>query len=628
MHEITRKSKETLQRFPLSLLSSFLATFIAVYLIEVDRHYLVLANIAWCASLGVFLFTSVALFKEVCKTVVFYTLTALSVAGVVLYYFSLPQTPLDYQVINIFYRHFFISLLFFLALFWTPFFMQEIDNRDYWEYAKKLFLTLFVTVMFTIVMTIGIDGAMYAVEELFEIDIASKRYGQINLLIIGLFSVGYFLSQIMKEPMKVKQKVPLSNIERFFTKWVLTPLSLLYFVILYAYTFKVLVTFDWPKGILAWLIVYFSLVAVLTYLFWTHFYNEEESIWRRWIWLAVFFQTFMLFAAIGMRIAEYSWTEDRYMIVLLGVWLLGISLYFLLYRHARIKWIFVSLSLVILFSQVGPLNVYTVSRTAQTERLKDYLKQLEPYEVKKEAPIKVRFEISNISDHLYRRHGIDAFKELFPQKVEEFKALWDKRVAIEKYESEQRENNKTYISQRDKETRELFNKTQSFSTFLTESLGFEHVRWGEYKQHTSGKKTMPGKYISFSAKNEQEVLDITKFDYLISYRYYGRVTPPGKPYTGRETYKHIGVTIECSHNILKIEQGNSAVTVDIAVFFDKLLEKHGKVSKYLEHESLQLEEKSDSLNARIYFSRISRNSQETNATYSFTANILLGQKGE
>ncbi|MBD3789300.1 MAG: DUF4153 domain-containing protein [Campylobacterales bacterium] len=286
--------------------------------------------------------------------------------------------------------------------------------------------------MFTIVMIIGIDGAMYAVEKLFELDIQGKRYAQINLLIVGLFSVGYFLSQITSKPLALKQNFQISNVEKFFTKWVLTPLSLIYFIILYVYTFKVLVTLEWPKGILAWLIVYFSLFAILTYLFWTHFSKEERGKWRRLIWLAVFFQTFMLFAAIGMRISEYSWTEDRYMIFILGVWLFGISVYFLLQKDAKIKWIFVSLSLIILFSQTGPFSAYQVSKNAQVKRLEVFLERLKTFDKKEEAPIKIRFEISNIIDYLYRSQGVAVLKDMFPKQVKEFLILMEKREERER----------------------------------------------------------------------------------------------------------------------------------------------------------------------------------------------------
>ena len=56
-----------------------------------------------------------------------------------------------------------------------------------------------------------------------------------------------------------------------------------------------------------------------------------------------------------------AWTENRYMVLLLGIWLAGISLYFLLFKDAKIKWIFISLSVFIAVSQVGPLSAYAVA---------------------------------------------------------------------------------------------------------------------------------------------------------------------------------------------------------------------------------------------------------------------------
>ena len=131
---------------------------------------------------------------------------------------------------------------------------------------------------------------------------------------------------------------------------------------------------------------------------------------ERWIWLTVFFQTLLLFVAIGIRIEEYSWTENRYMVLLLGVWLTCISLYFLLFKEAKIKWIFISLSVLIGISQVGPLSAYTVSKSAQTHRLQVQLTELKKVDDAKLAPAQVRYEISNGIMYLYNRYGIKAIE--------------------------------------------------------------------------------------------------------------------------------------------------------------------------------------------------------------------------
>jgi len=307
--ELIARSTETFKRFPLAMLSSIVGTLIAVYLMEVEPHemegiYLILAKILLSSSLAIFVFSAVRLAGESLGSYGHQVLTLLALLGIVLYYVVLPDTSGDFSMTMVPFRHFFLILLFAVALLWAPFVRSDLDNGDYWEYSKQILFAFVIAFLFTVIMVLGVNGALFAMEKLFDLDLDGKRYFQVDVIILGVFSVGYFLSQIPLSPLESRQSPKPPRVEKFFTKWLLTPLSGLYFVILYSYSAKVLLTMNWPKGILAWLIVVFSVVAILTYLFWTHFSQEQHRRWRRWIWLAILLQTVMLFAAIGIRITE------------------------------------------------------------------------------------------------------------------------------------------------------------------------------------------------------------------------------------------------------------------------------------------------------------------------------------
>jgi len=338
--EITTRITQTVRRFPLALISSIIVTAIIIYLIEVEPKkmegvYLSLAKIALSGSLAVFVFTAIRLLGESISIRWYQITTLLGILGIVAYYTILPDNSNDFEVSIIYFRHLFLSLLFLVAWLWTPFVSLNLNNSDYWEYSKQVLFALTTSFIFTIIVIIGINSAIFVIEKLFDFDIDGKRYFQSDILIVGIFGVGYFLSQIPIDPLLSKDSLSHSKIEKFFTKWLLTPLSGLYFIILYAYSAKLLITLDLPKGILAWLVVIFSTIAILTYLFWTPFAKEQNSRWRKWIWIAVLLQTIMLFVAIWIRIEEYSWTESRYMVFVLGLWLGGVSLYFLIFKNAK-----------------------------------------------------------------------------------------------------------------------------------------------------------------------------------------------------------------------------------------------------------------------------------------------------
>ena len=608
--EVIEKSVDTFKRFPLTLLSSFMATAIMIYFIEVDLPkdgalYSTLFRVTMVATLGIFLFTAASLLKIFGKVAPL----VLSTILLVLYYFALPEA---YELLTggvIFFRHTFLLILFFIVMLWAPYARSERSNGDYWEYVKQLLFSFAMTALFTLVMISGVDGALYAVEKLFELQVNGKLYGQVNLFIVGIFSVGYFLSQIPREPTTLKQSLELPRVEKFFTKWVLTTLTGLYFVILYLYTFKVLATMEWPKGILAWLIVIFSAVAVLTYLFWTHFVTEQKSGWRRWIWLAILLQTIMLFMAIGMRIEEYSWTESRYMVVLLGLWLAGISLYFSLNRQAKIKWIFISLSTLLALSQVGPLSAYSISKKAQTDRLETMLVTLKKHKNPKKAPGKLKFEISDTIKYLYSRYGTKPLEKLLPKISSTFTLLDQKQKKIDKACQKKKDRLK-YEDVFDK-------KPHYFPAYATDALGFEYIDYWEYKADNQ-KNGSINISLNRSYDNFYQATEVKGYDFMS--RFYGSSYKRDTPQT--QKLKNIGVMLYYYQDILEISRDKKSVTLNIKHYAESLIKKHGRNRLKLSKEELTQLIEDDKMRVKIEFENIDMIATDTNSSMNFSAIIF------
>src|SRR5690606_3026557 len=73
--------------------------------------------------------------------------------------------------------------------------------------------------------------------------------------------------------------------------------------------------------------------------------------------------------AIYKRVSDYGVTEERYILIILGVWLTGVSIYFLVFRKDNIKIIPVSLFICVLLGTYGPQGAASVSRQSQLRRL-------------------------------------------------------------------------------------------------------------------------------------------------------------------------------------------------------------------------------------------------------------------
>jgi hypothetical protein len=471
------------------------------------------------SSLGVFMFTALRLLKD--KK----SLCIVGIVALVGYCLILDEVKDPSSIL--FERHLFLSLMFFLMIFWAPFFKDNPTNEEFWDHTNKVIFAFATSILFSIILYAGLSGALYAIDSLFSLEINGKRYGQLLFLIIGVFSVNYFLSQIPKRS-QITTKHTYTKVEKIFTKYILTPLTVGYFIILYAYSAKVLITGVWPKGVLAWFIVAFSLVALVTYLFWTPLWSDKFKAYKRWVFLALLPQTLLLFVAIGMRIEAYSWSEHRYMVLLFGVWLFGVSLYFLLFKNARYKWIFIALSTLLLISQVSPINAYTVSKNAQIKRLTSLLN--EHKNLSNKSDIDTRYAISSTIEYLYKRFGIKSLRSIMPKITKEY----------EDDEKRKKEEDKHYYG-------------MDFPYFATDKLGFDYVNKWDMLAAKDGNLPPPFPGL-FEAENLL-VLDIKGYDWLLDLHFSIYENMPD------DKIEDINTTFELNDENLTIKEGDAHIKV-------------------------------------------------------------------
>ena len=566
----------TIKRFPLASLSAFLLTTILMVL--VNNHYntpneIIASKVAFVSTLAFVLFTALRLLSY---RNIFYIVGVILIVG---YYYILPAN-IDHASKYIFTRHILLMLAFLFMIIWSPFVGKNSDNATFWQWTQGVLFSIITAIFFGLVVWASSVGAMYAVKTLFHFDIDSVRYAQVGIFSLGLVSTLYFLSQIPKHPLFLEVR-PYSKAKRTFAKLILGTIAVIYFVILYSYSAKILLTHSWPSGTVSWIIVAFTFVVIIGFLFWTPFLNKKSTLLQRFIWLAILLQTIMLGMALYMRIMEYGITYNRYLIGMYGIWLALMSIYFILFGKAQQKWLFFFASVFILLSQFGPYSAKNITQKSQEQRLMKLIKESQP--LSEETDMKTKYQISDVIAYINQNYGTESFKRILPEIYKRFEENSKKEHEI------QEDGSHIYF--------------YNFPYFATNELGFKFVNRWDWISYKNPKKRE--RY--FYAKRDKSAIDITGYNYLILYNTYSMASK-----------EENSTTIDIEKNLLTVNQGRESLSkFKLDSFIEKLAHKQMNELGNIDREELIFEAEDNATRVKLLFSNIVLNGEKEilNANY-------------
>ncbi|CAA6822107.1 MAG: Unknown protein, partial [uncultured Sulfurovum sp.] len=542
-------------------------------------------KVAFVATLGVLLFPALQLLA---RSIIF------PIIGVVLlafYYYLLPQNIEDINF-SVGMRHFLLGTAFFFMIFWAPFIFRKSDNDTFWEHAQSIIFGLITAIFFSIIVYGGLAAALFAIEKLFHFDIQSVRYGQLAILIFGIFGINFFLSQIPKHPLFLEVR-PYSKIKRLFAKNILAPIAIVYFIILFTYTAKILINMTWPSGTLSWIIVAFSFVAIISFLFLSP-YLKKSSLTQRLIWFAIFLQTIVLGMALWIRVEEYGISYNRYLLGLFGLWLALMSLYFMLFEKAKQKWLFIFASLFIFVSQFGPYSATNITKQSQVDRLVKLIETAHPRS--EELDMKRKYEISDGLAYVEDHYELKTFKKIIPSIFKKYTRAKEKQNNEEIYASQE------YI--------------YNFASYATKELGFKFVSKWDWKSYERNNGVEVETHSFYSSYNNERTLKTKGYDWLVNFNIYSY-----------ETVQSIKIdknlSIASNKQTLKVqeqEQKRTLLTVNLNTFIKTIL-KNSNSNGELTQDELTYEHDNNSSRIKIMFQSLNINKNEN--IDSFNAKILF-----
>ena len=134
-----------------------------------------------------------------------------------------------------------------------------------------------------------------------------------------------------------------------------------------------MITSNWPVGWVAHLVIAFSFFGTLSFLLVYPLRDEEANPWvklySRLFYLLLVPLIVLLYVSIFKRIDMYGVTVERYLVVLLAVWLSFIAVFFIMTSGKRIWVIPLSLCAIVMLSTFGPWGAFAVSYHSQITEL-------------------------------------------------------------------------------------------------------------------------------------------------------------------------------------------------------------------------------------------------------------------
>ncbi len=425
-HEyIAKSAAKVFARFPFTIICSLLAAFHLVLLIEHDNapseHQL--QKLSMIFALGLPLFSALAFFAEKRQSSRKVNLAIQSIGVVVLaiLYFTFPADITWPEMYII--RVALLAVAFhFLAAF-LPFLGGD-QVQGFWQFNKALFLRFLLSGLYSAVMFIGLAIALAAIDKLFDAKIDANTYGQLWVLIAVGLNTWIFLAGIPEDIKKLNETTEYPKGLRIFTQYILLPLVGVYLVILYAYGLKIVFEWNWPRGMVSQLVLWYSVVSLLAMLLLWPLRDNVENKWIRtfstWIFRLLVPLLVMLFLAIFERIGEYGVTINRHLVIAMATGLAVVVLYFVLSRKKDVRIIPIVIFCVAMLSAYGPLSAFSISEWSQTSRLDQKLREHdivlsgEPDAITTtDITLEERQKMSSIIDYLVQWHGRAAFSQWF-----------------------------------------------------------------------------------------------------------------------------------------------------------------------------------------------------------------------
>jgi len=412
-----QKAKSSVLRFPLVLTWVTFGSLFMIILFGTDNYdlistyqpinYTLIVGVSWL--IGTQFLSEGLKHNAISRTV--YKVVCL--AGLGLFYYYLEYIEVDFSDITL-GRWLLLLLAGHVFVLFSPF-ISFSNPFKFWNYLKAIVFALLKSLIYSLVLFLGLSLAIVALEFLFDVDFNSYIYLQNFIFCLGIVNTFIYLSNFPKVE-ELKATVDFHKAIEVLILYILIPLSLLYVVIVYAYAFKILLEWELPKGWVTYLISALSLLAFVIHIAIEPIRKQHSakliSTFFPYYFYAIIPLLPLLFIALWRRISDYNFTELRYLGLLLALWISIMLIYMAVSKTKNLSYYPKLFFVFIAISTFGPLSAFKISVNAQLSELKELMLVLNEKD-KKEFSADQYQRFSSIVKYLDYRDALAKTEPIF-----------------------------------------------------------------------------------------------------------------------------------------------------------------------------------------------------------------------
>ena len=379
MKKILPDMKKGIERFPLTILCGIIVFLLSVYVIETsgtsNNHFIEeVQKFVFLTILCIPLTAALELVREKYfsgknKWIIRALNAVIAIVFIVFYRFYYLYEAGGEAFFGNSEKLLATGIIFFLFFLLAPIIGKKDEEEKYFQ---SVIVDKAVTVLFSVVLFLGLTVVFLTVDRLSLIKLEGKIYVETWLFVVFVFAMIFFASKLKKVNESLEE-YEIHKVFRFLIYFIIIPLITIYTGILYIYFGKMLVTRSWPQGLVSHLILWYTIFSLFIMIMVTPMTKKDPvaKVFKKYFPLASIPLLALSIVSISKRISQYGVTELRYFIVLLGIWLIFCMVSSIF--KARLSVILISLIAVVYISVFSPVNNRRITIMSQNKRLERIL---------------------------------------------------------------------------------------------------------------------------------------------------------------------------------------------------------------------------------------------------------------